>query len=176
MSVKDLNKQVLGNISDNLGVNLLSLPKINKAVISVGLGNNKESKELVASIEKELALISGQKPRETKAKKSISGFKIREGQHIGYAVTLRGKRLWQFVEKMTAIVLPRVRDFDGISEKSIDKNGNLNFSIKEQTVFPEVKPDEAKCIWGMTITLTLSKKADHKLAKTYYKGLGLVFK
>jgi large subunit ribosomal protein L5 len=176
MSAKDLNNQVLNKISDEKEVNLLSLPKINKVVVSVGLGPNKENKDLIASIEKELSLLSGQKPRKTKAKKSIAGFKIREGQHIGYAVTLRGKRLWQFIAKVTSIVLPRVRDFDGISESSIDKNGNLNFSFREQTVFPEIKPDETKCVWGMVVTLALDKRADRESAKDYYKGLGFVFK
>ncbi len=156
-------------------VNPLSLPKISKISISVGLGNNKENKDIIDSIENELTAITGQKPKKTVAKKSISGFKVREGQHIGFKVTLRGKRMWQFLKKLTSVVLPRVRDFEGISDKSIDDCGNLSFSIKEQSVFPEIKPDESKCVWGMTITFSLDKKSRKNLVEQYYREIGIVF-
>ncbi len=176
MLLKDLNNKVLNQMSNDMKVNVFSLPKVEKIVVSVGLGPNKDNKELIGLIGKELALITGQKPKETKAKKSISGFKIREGQHIGYTVTVRGDRMWQFLSRIINIVLPRIRDFDGISDKSIDNNGNLNFSVKEQISFPEIKPDEVKSIWGMTITVSLDKKTDPKVAKAYYSSLGFIFK
>jgi len=156
--------------------NYLSLPRIDKIVVSVGLGEHKENKELTESIGKEIAEITGQKPKIARAKKSISGFKIRENQHIGYVVTLRGKTMNGFLNKLIKVVLPRVRDFDGINEKSLDKCGNLNFSIKEQVFFPEIKPDESKCVWGMTITISLKKKTDPVIAKDYFKKLGFIFK
>lgn len=172
---KTLNFESVNKLAKQMKLNPLALPQVVKTSISVGLGQNKENKEIVKSIENEIALVTGQKPKFTRAKKSISGFKLREGQHIGFVVTLRGKRMWQFLEKLTSVVLPRVRDFDGINDKSIDKNGNLSFSLMEQVVFPEIKPDETKGIWGMTITLTLSKKAEKAFAIKYYSSIGLIF-
>lgn len=172
---KTLNQDAISKIAKELGRNALSLPQIEKISVSVGLGQNKENKEIVEFIAKEVALITGQKPKSTVAKKSISGFKLREGQHIGYVVTLRGRRMWQFLDKLVSVVLPRVRDFDGISEKSIDSSGNLSFSLLEQSVFPEISPDEVRAVWGMTITLVLDKKADKKYAKQYYQSIGIVF-
>jgi len=173
---KTLNLESINKIAKEMKLNPLSLPQVVKTSVSVGLGQNKENKEIVESIEKEIAAVTGQKPKITRAKKSISGFKLKEGQHIGFVVTLRGKRMWQFLEKLTNVVLPRMRDFDGINDKSIDKNGNLSFSLMEQVVFPEIRPDEIKGIWGMTITLTLNKKAEKKFAMKYYSSIGFVFK
>lgn len=172
---KILNQESILKIANELKRNALSLSWIEKISVSVGLGQNKENKEIVEFIEKELSLITGQKPKFTTAKKSISGFKLREGQHIGFVVTLRGRRMWQFLEKLTSAVLPRVRDFDGINEKSIDSSGNLSFSLLEQAVFPEIIPDEIRAVWGMTITMTLNKKADKEYAKKYYQSIGIVF-
>lgn len=160
----------------DLKINRLALPRVEKVLVSVGLGPNIGNKEIVESIEKELALITGQKPKKTTAKKSISGFKIRQNQHIGFLVTLRGKRMWQFIYKLINIVYPRIRDFDGIPTKSIDTGGNLNIAIREQLVFPEIKPDEIKATWGMTITLSLNKNTKVDVAKNYYTNLGFIFK
>ena len=172
----DHNKEVLLKMAKDSGNNLHSFAYVNKVSVSVGLGANKESKEIISSIEKELSELTGQKPKYTRAKKSIAGFKIRENQHIGFVVTLRGKRMWQFIDKINKAVLPRVRDFEGIDEKSIDSSGNLNFSIKEHIVFPEIVHDQTKSQWGMSITLTLNKKSKRNYAKTYYEKIGFILK
>ena len=172
----ELNNKVIKEMADAAKANQHSISFINKASVSVGLGQYKENKGLVEAIEGELSAVTGQKPKVTRAKKSISGFKIREGQQIGFVVTLRGKRMWDFINKTISAVLPRVRDFDGISNKSIDSSGNMTFAIKEHTVFPEIKADESKAAWGMAITLTLNKKTDKKTAEAYYKKIGFIFK
>lgn len=153
----------------------LALPKIEKVVLTAGVGPFKEKKESLEAIEKELALISGQKPKMARAKKSISGFKVRQGQLVGYIITLRGKRMWNFVERLVTIVLPRIRDFDGINPKSFDKSFNLTVAIKEQLAFPEIRADEIKETWGMSVTFSLKNTKNKDLVQEYLKEIGLKF-
>jgi len=153
----------------------LALPKIEKVIITVGIGPFKEKNESLEAIKKELTLISGQKPKMSRAKKSISGFKIRQGQLVGYVVTLRGKRMWGFIEKIVTIVLPRIRDFDGINPKSFDKSSNLTIGIKEQLAFPEIRADEIKENWGMSITFGLKNTANKDLVREYLEEIGFKF-
>lgn len=142
-------------------------PRIAKVVISAGIGKYLKEKEAVDEIAENLKAISGQKPVFAKAKKSISGFKIRQGQEIGVVVTLRGKRMWHFLERLVHSALPRVRDFRGIDQKNFDEQGNLNISVKEQIVFPEVAAESAKNIFGFQVTIV-------NTAKTKEEGIELL--
>jgi large subunit ribosomal protein L5 len=171
-----VNKEILPALSKETGLNILSLPKITKAVVTVGLGPFRERKDVLEAIEKELTQITGQKPKTNIAKKSISGFKLREGQVIGYQVTLRGQRMWDFIERLNSVVLPRLRDFEGINPKSFDEAGNLTVAVKEQAIFPEIKHDEIKESWGLGVTLTMNKPQDTELAKKFLTQIGFIFK
>lgn len=139
--------------------NKLAVPKIEKVVLNVGFGKivsgktGEEREKPIDFIVKELSLISGQKPLLTRARGSISGFKVRKGTIIGAKVTLRGKRMYDFIERLINIVLPRIRDFKGISPSSVDKDGNLTIGIKEHIVFPEVSPEKAKFVFGLEVTV-----------------------
>ncbi len=124
-------------------------------------------------IQQSLAAITGQKPQERPAKKSISGFKLREGTIVGLKVTLRGKKMMQFLDKVNAIVMPRVRDFRGISSKGIDEHGNLTFGIKEHTVFPEIVLENARVSYGLEMTLVPRNQMKRDEALSFYRGLGL---
>jgi large subunit ribosomal protein L5 len=171
-----VNKEILPKMAKETGKPLMSLPRLQKVVITVGLGPFRERNDVMEAIAKELTLITGQKPKFTIAKKSIAGFKLREGQTVGYQVTLRSKRMWDFIERLVSVVLPRLRDFDGVSTKSFDRTGNLNLAVKEQIIFPEIKADEVKENWGLQVNFTLNKAQDIELAKQYFKELGLIFK
>lgn len=136
--------------------NIFLIPKFRKVVINVGFGRHNKEKAYIDNVEKTLIRISGQKPVFTKAKKSISSFKIREGMVIGAMVTLRGNRMYDFLDKLINISFPRVRDFRGISEKSLDKQGNLTIGFKENSAFPEVKVDDINNIHGLEIIVDSS--------------------
>lgn len=137
---------------------VMQIPKIEKIVINMGIGDAVKDSKLLESGVKELTLITGQKPVITKAKNSIATFKLRMGQSIGCKVTLRGARMWSFLERLINIALPRVRDFRGLSPKSIDDGGNYTIGIKEQIVFPEIVYDDIKKVRGFDVTLVTSTK------------------
>lgn len=150
------------------------VPKLVKIVLNMGLGAEKgNSKSFNIAVE-ELAVISGQKPVITTAKKSIANFTLREGQKIGAKVTLRGDRMYEFFDRLTAIALPRVRDFRGISDKSFDGKGNYSMGIKEQLIFPEIVYEKVEKIRGFDITFVTTAKTDAE-AKALLKALGLPF-
>lgn len=153
--------------------NELDLPKLEKVVINIGLSdsrfNKDETKEKIETLQK----ISGQKPVPLKAKKAISNFKVRDGQTIAYMVTLRGQRMYDFVDKLINIVLPRIRDFRGIHSYSIDNNGNISIGIKEHVVFPEVKIEEVEKMHGLGITIVTTAK-DKSEALVFLKAIGAV--
>lgn len=176
MRLKERIDNKIKEMADKNSLPTLALPKIHKVVINVGVGQHKESKEALESIEKQIIQIAGQKPVKTQAKISISGFKVREGQHVGYVVTLRGKRMWDFIERLNSVVLARSREFDGISLKSLDKNNNLTFAIKEQLVFPEIKPDDVKVVWGMAVSISIKNASNKELVLELLKEAGFVFK
>lgn len=155
--------------------NTMAVPKLKKVVINVGFGRNTKNKELIESIQENLKNITGQKAVLTKAKKSISSFKIREGLIIGAKVTLRGKRMYDFTEKLVRIAFPRVRDFRGISEKSVDKTGTLTVGFKEHLAFPEIKNDDFENVHGLEISLSTSAKT-RESGLELFKLIGFPFK
>lgn len=155
----------------------LSVPRILKVVVNVGIGSTVTSKDEKAqeSIINDINLITGQKPLITLAKKAISVFKIREGMPVGIKVTLRGKRMYDFVFRLINVVLPRTRDFRGLDPKSIDQNGNLNIGIKEHLIFPEISQDDIRRIFGLEITIVTSSNDREKLVE-FYKLMGFPIK
>ena len=142
--------------------NVMEVPKINCISLNMGLGDAKNNSKALESSVEELALISGQKPITTLAKKDISNFKIRKGWPVGCKVTLRSNRMYEFLERLIAIALPRTRDFRGLSFKSFDGRGNYNFGIKEQIIFTEIDYDKIQSIRGMNITISTSAKTDNE--------------
>lgn len=169
-------KQILPELKKTLGVkNNFLVPRLQKVVINVGFGRQAKEKELVAAVEQGLIKISGQKPVMTKAKKSVSAFKIREGMVIGAMVTLRGQRMYDFVEKLVNITFPRVRDFRGISEKSVDRNGNLTIGVKESSSFLEIKVEDADNLFGLEVCLATSAQ-DRNSGLEFFRLLGIPFK
>ncbi len=154
--------------------NLLAVPKLNKVVVNIGLGEALEDKSLIEVFSQQLAVITGQKPKVNRAKQSIAGFKLRENDAIGLSVTLRKVKMFDFVEKLFKIVLPRVRDFQGVSLKSFDGQGNYTLSLREQTVFPEIDFEKIKRVKGMAITFNISTTKDSE-AKRLLELLGMPF-
>lgn len=155
MNLKEkYQKEIIPQLKEKFSyTNIFLVPKIEKVVINVGFGRHSKEKEYIANIEKTLTKISGQKPVYTKAKKSISSFKIREGMIIGIMVTLHGQRMFDFLDKLINVSFPRVRDFRGISEKSVDKQGNLSIGFKENIAFPEVKVDDINNVHGLEVVI-----------------------
>lgn len=141
----------------NIG-NVMAVPRIEKVVINTGIGKIAKEDKVVERIANDIAVISGQKPVLKKAKKSISGFKIREGMNIGITVTLRGKRMYDFIDRLISIALPRSKDFRGIDVKNFDGMGNLNLGIKESSIFPEVNYENLKDIFGLQVTVMTGAK------------------
>ncbi len=156
--------------------NIMSVPKITKVVISsatgTGMKKDRHRNDLVVD---RLTKIAGQKPAIRQARLSVASFKIREGDKVGVAVTLRGKRMVGFLDKLFNIAIPRTKDFRGIDKKSVDSMGNMTFGIKEQTIFPEIKDEELKDIFGMAITLVTSAK-DKQSATRLFELIGMPFK
>ena len=152
-------KEVVPALQKELGYkNVMQAPKIKKVILNAGIGRFIKEPRFIDNVENTLSKITGQKPMRTKAKKSISNFKIREGMEIGVMVILRGARMYQFLDKLVAITLPRVRDFRGLSEKSFDKNGNYTIGFKENMAFPEIKAEELEKIHGLQITINTNAK------------------
>ena len=154
--------------------NIHQVPKMEKIVINIGVGDATQEKKRLEEAVEELALISGQKPIITKAKKSIATFKLREGEPIGCKVTLRGRRMYEFFDKLTSIALPRVRDFRGVSKNAFDGRGNYTLGIKEQLIFPEIDYDKVAKVRGMDIVVVTSAKTDEE-AYALLKEFGMPF-
>ncbi len=140
--------------------NDFQVPKITKVTINMGLGEAKDSDEILKNALTALEQISGQKPRINKSKKSISGFKLREGQVVGASVILRGDRMYDFIARFTSTALPRIRDFRGMNEKSFDKMGNFSVGIREHTIFPEIKFDQVKSVISLQVNVSTTAKND----------------
>ena len=145
--------------------NNLMVPKVVKTVVNIGLGEALDSSNVVQIVSRDLQLITGQKPIERKATKSIANFKLREGQVIGLSVTLRGDRMWFFLDRLLNIALPRVRDFRGVSKKSFDGNGNYSLGLQEQVIFPEIDYNEIDKLRGMQINIVTSSDSDAESRK-----------
>jgi len=155
--------------------NKLALPRLRKIVINMGVGRALENKRRLESAVQDMTLISGQRPIVTRAKKSIAGFKLREGNDIGCKVTLRGVRMYEFLDRLVSIVIPRIRDFRGLSNKSFDKAGNYSIGLKEQSVFPEINLDKIEFYQGMDITMVVSN-SDREKSLSMLGQLGVPFK
>ena len=154
---------------------VMQVPKIEKIVINTGLGDIKDNQKSMQIIENELKLITGQKPIYRKATKSVANFKLREGMPIGLKVTLRGKRMWDFYDKLVSIALPRVRDFRGVPDKAFDGRGNYSMGLKEQLIFPEIVYDQVEKIRGMDVCIVTTAKTDEE-ARELLRALGMPFK
>ena len=155
--------------------NINEVPKLEKITLNVGLGKAKDNPKMLDAIVKELALISGQAPVVTHARKSIANFKLREGMKIGAKVTLRGDKMYYFLDKFVNISLPRVRDFRGVSDRSFDGRGNYATGVREQLIFPEIIYDEVEEIHGMDIVIVTTAKTDEE-AKELLRLLGMPFR
>ena len=153
----------------------MAVPKLEKIVINIGVGDATSNSKLLEAAMNDLEKISGQKPVATKAKKAIAGFKVREGQAIGCKVTLRGENMYNFLDKLISITLPRVRDFRGLSSKAFDGRGNYTIGIKEQLIFPEIEFDDVVKVRGMDIVLVTTAKTNEE-AHELLKELGIPFR
>jgi len=152
-------KTVIPALQKTFGIeNVMAVPKIEKVIVNTGIGRIAKEDKTTERIEKDLTIIVGQKPVFKKAKKSISGFKLREGMNVGISVTLRGKRMYDFMDRLIAIALPRSRDFRGIEAKNFDKMGNLNLGIKESSIFPEINYENVKDVFGLEVTVVTTAK------------------
>ena len=154
--------------------NPLEVPKINKIVLNMGIGENVSDSKKINSAVDALELISGQKPVKTIAKKAIAGFKLREGLPVGVKVTLRKKIMYEFIDRLINIALPRVRDFRGLNKRSFDGNGNYAFGIKEHIIFPEINYESVTDIWGMDVVISTSANTDEE-ALALLKGFNFPF-
>ena len=142
--------------------NVMQIPKLSKIVINMGLGDCKDNPKAMEVAVKELATIAGQKPLVTKARKSIANFKLRQGQAIGCAVTLRGDRMYEFMDRLITVALPRVRDFKGVSPKAFDGKGNYTLGVREQIIFPEINYDQIEKVKGLNISFVTTAQNDEQ--------------
>ncbi len=155
--------------------NIMEAPRLEKIVINMGVGEAVQNDKVLEQAVEDLSLITGQRPVITRAKKSVSGFKVRQGMAIGCKVTLRGDRMYEFFDRLVNVALPRVRDFRGLSEKSFDGRGNYNFGVEEQYIFPEIDLDKSEKALGMDICIVTSTDDDEK-ARFLLQGLGFPFR
>jgi large subunit ribosomal protein L5 len=155
--------------------NVMEIPRLEKVVLNMGVGKAIGNSKLLDAAAQDLATVSGQKPVITRARNSISNFKLREGMAIGAKVTLRGDRMYEFMDKLMNINLPRVRDFRGVSPKSFDGRGNYSLGVKEQLIFPEIEYDKVESIQGMDITVVTTARTDEE-AKALLEFLGMPFR
>jgi len=175
MSLKQKYNDMIPALKEKCEIkNAMRIPRLEKIVVSVGVGKNGQDKKILQSVVDTISLITGQKAIVTKAKKSIAGFKARAGMPSGVKVTLRGANMYNFLEKLISIALPRVKDFRGLSAKGFDGRGNYSFGLDEQLMFPEVVYDDIMIIHGMNITIVTSTESD-KEAYTLLEMLGLPF-
>jgi large subunit ribosomal protein L5 len=163
-------------LKDELGLgNIMQVPRPLKVVVNMGIGEAIREARLLDGAVRDLTQITGQKPLVTKAKKSIAGFKIREGQSIGAKVTLRGDRMWEFLDRLISVVLPRIRDFRGLNPATFDGHGNFTFGLTEQLVFPEIDYDQIEKVRGMDITVVTSAETDDQ-GRALLTALGFPFR
>jgi large subunit ribosomal protein L5 len=154
---------------------IMQVPKVDKIVLNVGLGEAIQNIKLLDAAQKELSIITGLKAVTTKAKKSIAGFKLRKGMPIGCKVTLRGDRMYEFLDRLISVALPRIRDFKGVSSRAFDGKGNYSLGIKEQFIFPEIDYDKVEMVHGMDVAICTSAETDAE-AKALLRHLGMPFR
>jgi len=173
---KRYNEEIRAQLLEELGLsNIMQVPRPEKAVVNMGVGEASRDAKLMDGAVKDLTTITGQKPAIRRARKSIATFKIREGMPIGAATTMRGDRMWEFVDRLTSIVLPRIRDFRGLNPRSFDGSGNYSFGVNEQLVFPEVDYDDIDMTRGMDITIVTSARNDDE-GRALLTALGFPFR
>ncbi|MCI0641857.1 MAG: 50S ribosomal protein L5 [Gemmataceae bacterium] len=169
-------KEIVPQLQQKLGrKNLMSLPKLQKIVVNMGVGKALQDKNRMEQSAEQLTQITGQRALVTKAKQAISGFRLREGNEIGCKVTLRGKRMYEFLDRLISIALPRIRDFRGINPKSFDGNGNYSLGLAEQLVFPEIDPDKTNFTQGMDVTFVTNTRNDDE-ARELLRLFGMPFR
>lgn len=155
------NDEVRDLIQKDLGLeNVMQVPRLSKIVVNMGAGDAAADSKLINGVVEDLRIITGQQPKVNKARKSVSNFKIREGQPIGASVTLRGERMWEFLDRLIALAIPRIRDFRGLSPNGFDGRGNYSFGVTEQLIFPEIDYDKVMKVRGMDITLVTTAETD----------------
>jgi large subunit ribosomal protein L5 len=170
------HKSVIPALTKEFGYkNLMAVPKVQKVSINIGLGEATQTPKIMDGAVNELSQIAGQKPIVTKAKKSIAAFKLREGMSIGAMVTLRGDRMYEFLDRLMNVALPRVRDFRGVSSKSFDGRGNYTLGVKDQLIFPEIDYNKVEKVKGMNISITTTAKTDAE-GLALLKNLGMPFR
>ena len=174
--LEDYNKQIKHDLKNKLGLkNIFEVPKIKKIILNIGVGDGKEDSKLIDKAVEDLTLISGQKAIKTLSKKAISGFKIRAGMPLGVKVTLRNRMMYEFLDRLVNIAIPRIRDFRGLNSKSFDGKGNFSMGIKEHVIFPEINFDKVEKIRGMDITICTSAR-NNKEALELLKSFNMPFK
>jgi large subunit ribosomal protein L5 len=169
-------EEIVGKLRDDFEfANVMQVPGLVKIVVNMGVGDAAKDSKLIDGAIKDLATITGQKPQITKARKSIAQFKLREGMPIGCHVTLRGDRMWEFLDRLLSLALPRIRDFRGLSPKQFDGNGNYTFGLNEQSMFHEIDQDRIDRVRGMDITVVTTAKTDDE-GRALLRHLGFPFK
>ena len=162
-------------LKEQLGlINIMQVPRLEKIVINMGVGEALKDARMLEAAQSDLQIISGQKPVVTKARKSIAGFKLREGQAIGAKVTLRGDRMWEFIDRLVTLALPRIRDFRGLEAKAFDGHGNYTMGVTEQLIFPEIDYDKVAKVSGMDITIVTTARNDDE-GRVLLTALGFPF-
>lgn len=176
MTLKErYHKEIAPKLAVDLGLrNAMAVPRVRKITVNVGMGAATSDPKLPEVIERSLTRITGQKPVRTLARKSIASFKIREGAPVGMMVTLRGARMWDFLEKLIRSTLPRVRDFRGVPLSTVDASGNLSIGLREHVVFPEIRPDEVEKVHGLQVT-AVTDAGDRTQGLALFRALGVPF-
>jgi large subunit ribosomal protein L5 len=171
----EYREKIVPSLKDKLGYkNVHQVPRLEKVVVNTSVGSAQDVKAALEEAKKEIEIITGQKPAETRAKESISNFKLREGQAIGAKVTLRGARMYEFMERLIKLSLPRIRDFRGVSPRAFDGHGNYTLGVKDQSIFPEIELDKIKRNIGFDVTIVTSAKSDAE-AKALLAEFGFPF-
>ena len=169
-------KEIVPQLKKKLGRdNLLSLPRLQKIVVNMGVGKALQDKNRMEQAAEQLSFITGQKAQIRKAKKAVSGFRLREGNEIGCRVTLRGRRMYEFLDRLISVALPRIRDFRGVNPRSFDGHGNYSLGLSEQSVFPEIDPDKVTFVQGMDVTFVTSTNSDDE-ARELLRSFGMPFR
>jgi large subunit ribosomal protein L5 len=167
---------VVPALKERFGIeNLMAVPRIEKVIVNMGVGKATENRKFLDDAARDLGIITGQKAKITVARRSVSGFKLREGNAIGCMVTLRGQRMYEFLDRLISIVIPRIRDFRGLSPRSFDGRGNYNMGLSEQIVFPEIDLDSVENTQGMNVTITIKNGTD-ETSFELLKNLGMPFR
>ncbi|HHX58647.1 MAG TPA: 50S ribosomal protein L5 [Candidatus Moranbacteria bacterium] len=165
---KKYQEEVVAKMMEELKIdNQMAVPRFEKVALNIGLSRAEKDQNFIENVTKDIRSITGQAPTITKAKKAISGFKIRQGQKVGMRVTLRGKKMWDFLDRFVGVALPRTKDFQGISLSNLDERGNLNLGIKEQLIFPEIRSDETDTIFGLQVNIKTTAESKEEGLKLF---------